>query len=166
MGDITQLADSDGNKITPAKEDGNLATIKDDLALIKADIDAIKTAIQIMDDWDDSDRAKAAQENRSTHWQIYMTGSGEIRAEEEGKIAVITDIIGVQYNASLDYQVREKDASGSILHRVYHTQNTVLPISLREGIEGASHDGAGAGSLYLVGTAISYVTITGYMRDA
>jgi len=41
---VTRVTDSAGTEINPAKEDGNLA--------------AIKTALEVIDDWDDTDRAK------------------------------------------------------------------------------------------------------------
>jgi len=152
MTDITKVRDSSDAIINPAKEDGNLATIKDDLALMKADIDTI--------------RLKQNQLQQDTHWQILMTDSGEIQAEATGKIVIITDIVGMDGTANLQANIRKKDASGTILLYLRALQNTPFIASFREGLEGDSHDGAGAGSFYFVKEAgTPGVTITGYMRD-
>lgn len=62
------ILDIAGAVINPAKEDGNLATIAGldgvdgggDLQKVKEELELIKTATQIMDDWDDTDRCKVS----------------------------------------------------------------------------------------------------------
>lgn len=150
--DSVEVKKTDGTRINPAEEDGNLASIK--------------TAVEKIDDWDDSDRAKTAQANRSTHWEKVLTAAGQIKAEENGKIVVLTDFVGSEVGAILSLLVREKNASGTIKLGLTHPDSTSLVLSFREGIEGASYDGSGAGDLYLSGTGISRVFLSGYMKDA
>ena len=141
-----------GTQIDPATEGGNLASIK--------------TAVEKIDDWDDADRAKAAQANRSTHWQTHLLAAGVIKAEENGKIVVMTDFFGAEVGGLLNLLIRQGGAAGTIIGGLVNPDSTALVLSMREGLEGAAYDGSGAGNLHLTGTGISRVTFTGYMRDA
>jgi len=150
MGDITQLADKAGDKIAPAKEDGNLATIKDDIALIKADIDDIRLK----------------QNQQDTHWQNYLTASGVIKTEESGKVVVLTDVV-VSFEADQSHLTLQKGgAAGSVIMVIRGQAYTTKTLSFREGLEGDGWDGSNAGDLYFTEGGIAYATFTGYMRDA
>jgi hypothetical protein len=58
MVESVALKDSSGDDINPAKEDGTLSTIKDDLALIKADIDQLTADIRTVLASDASDEIR------------------------------------------------------------------------------------------------------------
>jgi hypothetical protein len=147
--------------------DDLLSTMDGRLTTINTSLNQIEAAVEIMDDWDDSDSAKVTQENRSTHWQTFLTGNGTIKAEESGKVVVLTDLV---MGAGANHQgwVRKGGAAGSIIVSARGLANEQNFITWREGIEGDAYDGSNAGDLYLgnvVGANFS-ATFTGYMRDA
>lgn len=201
MTEGVNVKDTAGAEINPAKEDGNLATLKTDLALIKADIDAlaqdmanlmasdtydlddigqflgnintrcdgIRTAVQIMDDWDESDKAKMVQDNKDSHWQKdLMSASGVIKAEESGKVVVITDVIVSNHNNGLSYgYIKYKDNSGTQICSFISSSRYSEHFTFREGIEGNAYDGSNAGDLYWNDASGDLrVTFMGYMKDA
>lgn len=108
-------------------------------------------------------------QNDSEHWQtVRLASSAEIKAEESGKVVVLTDFVGSGGAATAGLcNVRKKDASGTIIFS-FRAANALHDAfgSFREGIEGDAYDGAGAGSLYCQISGNIVVTFTGYMRDA
>lgn len=105
------------------------------------------------------------QNQQDTHWQKYLTASGTLKAEESGKIVVLTDVIGYCSAGTLSAFVREKDAAGALRLPIYNIQNSAYIATLRQGIQGAAYDGSNAGDLYCVVVLCTGLMFTGYMKE-
>jgi len=107
-------------------------------------------------------------QNDPNHWQSYHSTSGVIKAEESGKVVVLTDIVlhghtAAQTNAG---NIRNKDGSGALLMYIGFYGIGTITKTFREGLEGAAYDGSNAGDLYWTEGGDPTVLFTGYMRDA
>lgn len=91
-----------------------------------------------------------------------------IKAEETGKIVVLTDIIFNGESATaVECFIRQGGAAGTIIGHLTNRGNYKEEMSFREGLEGAAYDGSNGGDLYVTFTGGTRTfTVTGYMRDA
>ena len=153
---------------------GNLASIKaktDNLTNNPSletggNLAAIKTSVEKIDDWDDNDRAKVVHENHSRHWQNETSTSEIIKAEENGKIVVLTDfVIRASGGGAGVFQIYKKDTGGSRMISFEIQAGTTVVHSFREGLEGDVFDGSNAGDIFMNVTSGSVRGFfSGYMK--
>jgi len=110
------------------------------------------------------------QFQQDTHWQTRVgTADATIKAEQAGKVVVLTDILAFGTVASGQFYIRQGDVTGTIIAYIVinFVKDTMFSHSFREGLEGAAYDGSGGGNLFFDQlTANVHATFTGYMREA
>lgn len=116
--DPVGLKDTGGTAINPAKEDGNLASVK-------TAVEAIQTAVEILDDWDESDRAKvnliAGQVGISAGAGAVATNTPRMTLASDDPAVVVLQSIAVSGSGELtviatDLDIRDLDSTQDSVH--------------------------------------------------
>lgn len=108
---------------------------------------------------------KEKQNQQDTHWEFHSTSSGVGKAEVNGQVVIVTDIIVTSVGANGYGIIKRGGSAGAQIFILRCLQNSGEGHSFREGLEAAAFDGSNGGDIY-VQVSNANVTVVGYTRDA